>query len=457
MAVYILGLFMTIIDGTIVNVALPTLASELDVPTTDIEWVAVSYLLALAAVIPVAGWLGDRFGTKAMFVVALTTFTIASGLCGAAPSLEALIAARVLQGAGAGLITPIGSAMLFRAFPLSQRSTATVGVLSVAVVAPAIGPVLGGVIVDNISWRWIFYVNLPVGAAALALAWWWLREERQDAPGRFDLPGFVLSASGVSLLIYALSTGPENGWLSVSTITTGALGAASFTVMIAVELRIDEPMLNLRLFRDRLFRWINVSSAMVYAGFFGWIFVLPLYLQSLRGLSATASGLTQAPQAVGVFLVSNLVGRRLYRLVGPRRLMIVGGAVTAIVTGSYVFVRLDTPTSLLAAGSFLRGASVGMVFVAIQTGVYASISPEDTGRATSVFNTQRQISFATGVALAATIIAAGISAAGGDDAPTADRLDAYRWAFLAMGLVMLPSALASWFVNDEDAAATRGR
>ncbi len=457
MAVYILGLFMTIIDGTIVNVALPTLADELDVPETDIEWVAVSYLLALAAVIPVAGWLGDRYGTKTMFVVSLVTFTFASGLCGAAPSLETLVAARILQGAGAGLITPIGSAMLFRAFPLEQRSTATVGVLSVAVVAPAIGPVLGGIIVDNISWRWIFYVNLPIGAAAVGLAWWWLREERQERPGRFDRLGFVLSAAGVSLLIFTLSTGPENGWLSPTTLATGLLGAAAFAGMIVVELRIPEPMLNLRLFGDRLFRWINISAAMVYAGFFGWIFVLPLYLQSLRGLSATTSGLTQAPQAVGVFLVSNLVGRRLYRLVGPRRLMMVGGAITATVTGSYVFVGLDTPTELLAAGSFVRGASIGMVFVAIQTGVYASISAADTGRATSVFNTQRQISFATGVALAATIIAAGISAAGGEDAPTADRLDAYRWAFLAMGLVMLPAAATSWFVSDDDAAATRGR
>ncbi|MEM1334217.1 MAG: DHA2 family efflux MFS transporter permease subunit [Actinomycetota bacterium] len=457
MAVYILGLFMTIIDGTIVNVALPTLADELDVPTTDIEWVAVSYLLALAAVIPVAGWLGDRFGTKTMFLVSLTTFTIASGLCGAAPSLEALVAARVLQGAGAGLITPIGSAMLFRAFPLEQRSTATVGVLSVAVVAPAIGPVLGGVIVDNISWRWIFYVNLPIGAAAIGLAWWWLREERQDRPGRFDVPGFVLSAAGVSLLIYALSIGPEAGWLSPTTLATGLIGAAAFAGMIVIELRVDEPMVDLRLFRDRLFRWINVSATMVYAGFFGWIFVLPLYLQSLRGLSATESGLTQAPQAVGVFLVSNLVGKRLYRLVGPRRLMIVGGAITATITGSYVFVGLDTPTQLLAAGSFLRGASVGMVFVAIQTGVYASISQADTGRATSVFNTQRQISFATGVALAATIISAGVSAAGGDDAPAPERLDAYRFAFLAMGFVMLPTAITSWFVDDDAAAATRGR
>ncbi len=456
MVVYIVGLFMTIIDGTIVNVALPTLADEFGVSSTDIEFIAIAYLLALAASIPAAGWLGDRFGTKRMFVIALAVFVVASVLCGAAPSLPLLIAARVLQGLGAGLITPIGSAMLFRAFPLEERSTATVGVLSVAIVGPAIGPVLGGVLVDNVSWRWIFFVNLPVGVIGLTLAALWLREERQEVGARFDLLGLLLSASGVSLLIYALSTGPEQGWLSVSTISTGVVGAVAIVLLLFVELRIDEPMLRLRLFSDRLFRQVNIASAMVYAGFFGWIFVLPLYMQTLRGFSATQSGLVQAPQAVAVFLFSNLLGKRVYRAVGPRRLMIVGSAATAVFTGGFALADLETPLGLIAAGSFLRGAAVGMVFVSIQTAVYASISNAETARATSMFNTQRQIAFAGGVALAASVIAAKVTAVGGDDAPAIDRLPAYQWGFLAMGLVMLPAAIASWFVHDEDAAATRG-
>ncbi|MGB3735808.1 MAG: MDR family MFS transporter [Ilumatobacter sp.] len=456
MVVYIVGLFMTIIDGTIVNVALPTLAREFDVSSTDIEWVSVAYLLALAATIPAAGWLGDRFGTKRMFIIALAVFVIASGLCGAAPSLATLVVFRILQGLGAGLITPIGSAMLFRAFPLEQRSTATVGVLSVAVVAPAIGPVLGGILVDNTSWRWIFLVNLPIGVVGLALAALWLREERLESGTRLDLRGLLLSATGVTLLIYTLSTGPENGWLSLATLGTGLIGATAIAALIAVELRIDDPMLQLRLFANRLFRQVNIAASMVYAGFFGWIFVLPLYMQTLRGLSATQSGLVQAPQAAAVFIVSNLLGKRVYRLVGPRRLMIVGSAATAIFTGGFVFADLETPLLLIAAGAFLRGAAVGMVFVSIQTAVYASISNDQTARATSVFNTQRQIAFAGGVALAASVIAAKISSVGGDDAPAIDRLPAYQWGFLAMGLIMLPAAIASWFVRDEDAAATRG-
>jgi EmrB/QacA subfamily drug resistance transporter len=456
MVVYVVGLFMTIIDGTIVNVALPTLAREFDVSSTDIEWVSIAYLLALAAIIPAAGWLGDRYGTKRMFIVGLAVFVVASGLCGAAPSLALLIVFRILQGLGAGLITPIGSAMLFRAFPLAERSTATVGVLSVAVVAPAVGPVLGGVLVDNTSWRWIFLVNLPIGVVALTLAALWLREERHAAAGRLDLRGLLLSATGVSLLIYTLSTGPENGWLTPQTIATGMIGVAAIIGLVVVELGLEQPMLQLRLFTNRLFRIVNISSSMVYAGFFGWVFVLPLYMQTLRGFSATQSGLVQAPQALAVFVVSNLLGKRVYRLVGPRRLMVVGSAATAVATGLFAFADLDTPLWVIGAGSAVRGAAIGLVFVSIQTAVYATVSNADTGRATSLFNTQRQIAFAAGVALAASVIAAKVSAVGGDTAPAVDRLPAYQWGFLAMGLMMLPAAVTSWFVRDDDVAATRG-
>jgi EmrB/QacA subfamily drug resistance transporter len=456
MAVYIVGLSMTIIDGTAVNVALPTLARQFGVPTTDIEWVALAYLLTLAAVIPAAGWLGDRFGTKRMFLTALTLFVTGSLFCGASQSLAQLIVSRILQGLGAGLITPIGSAMLFRAFPLRERATATVGVLSVAVVAPAIGPILGGVLVDNASWRWIFLINLPIGLAGISLGWLWLREETQAGPGPLDGAGLILSATGVSLLIFALSTGPDFGWLSAPILGAVVIGSASLVTLVIVELRLDQPMLALRLFGNRLFRTINITSSMIYAGFFGWIFVVPLYLQDLRGFSATQSGLAQAPQAAGIFVVSTLIGKRVYKSVGPRRLLVSGAAVTAAVTAGFALFGLDTPLWWIGAASLVRGLAMGMVFVSIQTAVYATISNAETGRATSVFNTQRQFAFAGGVALAATVIATRIDAVGGASAPAEDLLGAYRWGFIAMGLVMLPAVFVSTFIHDSDAAATRG-
>ena len=298
MTVYVLGLMMSVIDGTMVNVALPTLAREFGVPTTDIEWIAIGYLLSFAAVIPAAGWLGDRFGTKRMFVVALTIFVAMSLLCGVAQSLDQLVFFRILQGAGGGLVTPVGSTMLYRAFPMAERAKAAIGVLSVTVIAPAIGPMLGGLLVDEASWRWIFLINVPVGIVTVALAIVWLQETRHEDPGRLDLAGLVLSAAGVSILLYTLSIGPGKGWTSPTTLAFAFVGAACIAALIVVEQRVSHPILTFRLLRDRLFRTINIASAMMYAGFFGMIFVLPLYLQSLRGYSAFESG--RRPVAPGV-------------------------------------------------------------------------------------------------------------------------------------------------------------
>ena len=234
------------------------------------------------------------------------------------------------------------------------------------------------------------------------------------------------------------------------------VGAACIAALIVVERRVSHPILTFRLLRDRLFRTINIAASMTYAGFFGLIFVLPLYLQSLRGYSAFESGLAQSPQALGVFLVANLLGRRLYRAIGPRRLMVVGIALTAIVTCCYSLAGLDTPLSTIALLSLLRGLSSGLVFVSIQTAVYATTSNADTGRATSMFNTQRQIAYAAGVAVAATVIASRLDAVGGDAASAADRLGAYQAGFLAVGLIMLPAVAVAWFVHDTDVAETRG-
>src|SRR3990170_3667453 len=195
--VFVFGLFMDLLDMTIVNVAIPQLAQEFNTDTTTIQWVVTGYLLSLAVFIPVSGWAGDRFGTKRIFMVALLLFTSASLLCGLAWNIESLVAFRVLQGVGGGILTPVGTAMLFRAFPPEERAKGAAVLMIPMVVAPASGPVLGGYLVEYQDWRWIFLINIPVGVLGLLFAGFFLKEDRQPHPGRVDVPGFILASSGL--------------------------------------------------------------------------------------------------------------------------------------------------------------------------------------------------------------------------------------------------------------------
>lgn len=453
--VYILGLFIQILDATIVNVALPTLADEFGVLVTEVEWVVVAYLLALASAIPAAGWLSDRFGSKRVFLGALVVFTLSSGLCGAATSLDMLVAFRVLQGLGAGFIVPVGSAILFRAHPLAERARAAAAVVGVAVIAPAIGPALGGVIVDSISWRWIFYVNLPIGATAVVLGFLWLREEALDDAGRFDALGLILASAGLATLLYGLSLGPDDGWVASTTIGCLVVAVVCFATLVWHELRVREPLLYLRLFQERLFRTMNMAGMSIYAGFLAHLFLFTLYLQDLRGASATATGFTLAPQAVGVFLLSNLAGRRLYMAIGPRRLMLAGAIGTGLVTGAFAVTDNETSLTVLGAMNFARGLTIGVVFVTMQTAVYARVSNADTARATTLYSVQRQSANALGVAVIATVLSA-LASSSDSPAGAAASLGAYRWGFLTCALMFVPGVVASWRIHDADADATRG-
>lgn len=455
--VYILSLFIQIMDTTIVNIAIPTLADEFGVDATDVEWAVIGFALALAAVIPVAGWLGDRFGTRRVFLVAIAGFVVASMLCGAARTLDQLIAARVFQGLFAGLITPIGSAMLFRAYPLEERARASAAVVGVAVIAPAIGPVLGGVIIETLSWRWIFFVNIPVGGAALALGISWLREEIVGVTGGVDWTGLVLSSAGLGLLLVGVSEGPSQGWDSPWVVGALGVGTLSLIALVVVETRIDHPVLALRLFGDRLFRSINLTSFPAYMGFFSLIFLLPIFLQQVGEHSALVTGLTLLGQPIGIIISSQIAGKWLYGRFGPRPMLLVGLA-ASLVVGLW-FVTVDETTHLVAitAVMFLRGLAMGIVFIPIQTATYATISLPDMGRATSLFNTQRQAAVGAGVAVVATVLSALVASVdppteGG--APTADRVAAFHAAFGVSAALFALAAAAAWFIVNEDARPT---
>ena len=454
--VYVAAMFISILDTTVVNVALPTLSREFNVGTASIDWVITGYLLSLAVWIPASGWIGDRIGTKRTFLFALAMFTAASALCGLATSLGELIAFRILQGVGGGMLTPVGFAMLMRAFPPARRAQASKILILPTAVAPALGPIVGGLLVDWLSWRWVFYINLPIGIAAFAFGAVMLREHKEPRVGGFDVPGFVLSGSSLALILYALSQGPSQGWSSPLAWGTGLVGLAAFAALIVVELRRTAPMLQLRLVGNRLFRSTMLTSTFSTGAFLGLLFVMPLFLQQVRGVSALQSGLTTFPEALGVLAASQIVGR-LYPTVGPRRLMASGLTVMSCFLALLTLVDLDTSLWLIRLLMFAMGASMAFVFLPLQASAFASIAAADTGRASAIFNTQRQVSSALGVAVLATILSSTLPNAGTSSSPgefASGQVSAFHDVFLVSAGIALAGAFMALRIKDGDASAT---
>ncbi len=405
---FIIALFADVLDATIVNVALPTLGRELDVGNDLLQWVVTGYLLSLAVWIPASGWLGDRFGTKRIFLLALSIFIGGSALCGLAWSANALIAFRVLQGVGGGMLTPVGTTMVVRAFPREERAKGSAIIGVPAVLAPVLGPLIGGFLVDGAGWRWIFFVNLPIGLFGLAFAAIVLREQREAHPGRFDVPGFVLAAVSLVSVLYGLSRVPEEGWQSPVVLACTGLGMLAACLLAYVERHRREPMLDLTLFRDRVFASANLTHVLTVAGLVGTLFLVPLYLQDLRGLSAWESGLTSFPQAVGLVCAMPVAGF-LYPRLGARPLAIAGLFITALSAILLMLTNLQTELWWIRAVLFARGFGFGVALLPLQTATFANVPLSATGRASALFNTARQVAASLGVAALASVLAAASS------------------------------------------------
>ena len=317
--VFVSAMFMNIMDITIVNVALPTIGRDFDIPPTAVDGVVIAYLVSLAVFIPASGWLGDRFGGKRVLLIAIVVFTVGSALCGLAQNMTELVLFRVVQGAGGGMMAPVGMAMLYRVFPPAERIRAASIITLGTTMAPAVGPVLGGFLVTNLSWRWVFFVNLPIGIAAVVFGSLVLERTGAIDAGRFDVPGFVLGGAGLGLLMYGVSEGPLQSWSSPAVIATCVSGAVLLIVFVLVELRTTRPMVDLHLLRGRLFRSTNCVMFLAAAAFLGMLYLIPLYFQDARGLSALQSGLSTFPEAIGVMLGAQFASRFLYPRIGPRR------------------------------------------------------------------------------------------------------------------------------------------
>ncbi|MFD4558445.1 DHA2 family efflux MFS transporter permease subunit [Streptomyces sp. NPDC058469] len=449
--VYVAGLFLSTLDMTIVNVALPTIGQAFDVPSTAVDTVSIAYLVSLSVSVPASGWLGDRFGGKRTLLTAVAVFTLGSALCGTAQSLGQLVAFRVVQGAGGGMLASVGMAMLLRTFAPHERVRAS-AVLSIANgLAPTLGPVLGGILVTQVSWRAIFYVNVPIGAFAVAFGALCLRNQPARPTERFDLTGFLLAASGFGLVMYGVSEGPGHGWGTPSVTVALACGAVLATVMVVVELRKRSPMIDVRLLKDRLFASGTTVMTVESVTFLGTLFTLTLYLQDARGMTPMAAGLTTFPEALGVVTGSQLASRVLYRRLRPRRHLVLGaGGTSAAVAAMGLLLRPETALWLVVPLLFCLGLAVGQVFVGTQSASFATVSSSSSGRASTLFNVGRRLGGAVGVAVATTVLVT----AGTAGAHTAPGMSGYRAAFLALAALNLLGLYAATRVSDTEAAAT---
>ncbi len=321
---YVTALFMTAIDMQIVNVALPTLSRAFSAPITDVQWTVIAYLLTLAVVIPASGWIGDRIGTKRTFLFALALFTAASALCGAADSLPELIAARALQGIGGGMLTPTGTAMLYRAYGPEQRARVARTLILPILIGPGAAPILGGVLTQTLSWRWVFLINVPIGIVMLAFAYLYLPEHRAAPSGRLDVRGMLLSGLGLSALLYAISEGSVVGWAAPQILVTGIGGIALLWVFARGALRAPDPILRVRLLREPLLRATNIVFVLTTGVFLASLYLTPIFLQQVLHQSPIGSGTTTFVEVIGVGVGSQTLGR-LYPRLGPRVLTGVGG------------------------------------------------------------------------------------------------------------------------------------
>jgi EmrB/QacA subfamily drug resistance transporter len=444
-AVFVASMFLNIMDATVVNVALPTLSRYFAVPVASVSGVVTAYLVTLAVAMPVSGWVGDRFGARSVLLCSIGLFTAASALCGAATSLPELVVFRAVQGAGGGLMIPVGMAMMFRTYPPAERIRANRLLIVPTLMAPALGPVIGGVLVDGLSWRWIFYINLPIGAAALVFGALFLPRGSEHPPGPFDLPGFLLAGTGFPLFMFALSTGATSGWGAAPVLATGVAGLVLLALFVLVELRAAAPMLRLRIYANRLFRATNLQLTFAGAGFVGTLFLVPLLLQNGLGFSALHSGLSTFPEAIGG-MTGVQVTTRLYKRVGPRRLMIAGMCGTVVTIGGMAFASPGNAAWLIPVLMFFTGGSFGFAMAPSQAAALATVSPAETSHASTLLNTLRQAGGAAGVALLGTVL-------GATGASSAD-LTGYRLAFLAAAGLMVIGAGFSSLVSDIDAAPT---
>jgi DHA2 family multidrug resistance protein len=401
-----LGTFMEVLDTTVVNVSLPHIAGSLSATIDEATWVITSYLVANAMILPITGWLANYFGRKRLLMMSVTGFTITSILCGMAPTLPLLIFFRIIQGAAGGALQPISQAVLLESFPPDQRGKAMGFWGQGIVVAPIIGPVLGGWLTDTYSWRWVFYINIPFGIASIIMTSLFIFDPPyiRRTSSRIDFWGMGMLAVGIGALQIMLDKGQEKDWFSSNAITTLLIFAIVFlTAFIVRELVIDHPVVSLRVFKDRTYGTGVLLMTLLGFVLYGSLVLLPIWMQTLLGYPAVQAGIALAPRGIGSFIGMTVIGRVMGKF-DPRKFLVMGLVIGAATL--YQFARLN-----LEAGywdffwpQFVQGISLAMLFVPLTTVTMSNIARENMGNATSLFNLLRNLGGGIGISGVTTLV-----------------------------------------------------
>jgi EmrB/QacA subfamily drug resistance transporter len=437
------GLFMIMLDNTVVNVALPSIQSDLHLKISELEWVLTGYALTFGALMLTGGKLADLMGRRRIFVIGLVIFTASSLACGLAGSAAVLIGARIVQGVGAALMNPATLSIITVTFPPRQRGTAIGIWAGVSALALAIGPLVGGIITERISWSWVFFINVPVGVLGIAAAYLFIDESRDTSrEQRPDVPGLVTSTLGLFALTYGLIEANEYGWTSARILASFAIATVSLVAFVLLERHQRLPMLELDLFRNKAFTGANTVMLLVGLAMFGIFFYVSLYVQQVLGYSAIQAGASFLPWTILIILLAPQAGR-LSDKYGPRPFVTSG---MIVITGSLiVFARMGLHESFwgLLPAMLLGGVGMSLAMAPVTAAAMQSVRPDKAGVGSAVLNSMRQVGGSMGIAIMGAIVAASTSGGPGRPDPQGFLNGFHHALETAAGLTLLGAVIAA--------------
>ncbi|MFT4043690.1 MAG: DHA2 family efflux MFS transporter permease subunit [Gordonia sp. (in: high G+C Gram-positive bacteria)] len=408
--VVVLGAIMSILDVTVVSVAQNTFQNTFNTNAAGAAWTMTGYTLALAAVIPLSSWAAARFGTKNVYIASLVLFTVGSALCALAWNIGSLVAFRVVQGLGGGLLMPIGMMIMTKAAG-PERVGSVMAVLGIPMLlGPIAGPILGGLLIEKASWHWVFLINVPIGVIALVYSWFALSSDEETSRPKIDIIGLLLLSPGLALFLYGISSSTDSGtFITTKVLVPSIVGAVLIIVFIWHALRAHNPLLDLRLFRNHTLRTAVITATFFMTAFFGASLLYPQYFIGVRGESTLAAGLLLAPQGLGAMLTMPISGRMTDKI-GPGKFVLVGIVLLFFGMGAFIFLGADTSYWLLGGALFVQGLGMGMTMMPIMSAALATLSSRQVPDGSTLVNVVQQTSSSIGTAVISVILATGLKA-----------------------------------------------